>query len=344
MKAIAIQRFGAPTVFQTLDVLKPSVLPGHVLIRVAATSVNPVDMKIREGVVADIAPDFPAIVHGDVAGVVEAVGEGVEHLQVGDAVYGCAGGVRGTGGALAEYMLADADLVALKPVSLTMAEAAALPLVSITAWEGLIDRVQVRPGQTVLIYGSTGGVGHIAVQLAKWAGARVYALVSSEEKAAIARQLGADVTINYRQTSVADWVAQHTDGRGFDIVFDTVGNDNLPNAFQAARINGTVVSLVSLSRQDLTLLHAKGLTLHLVYMLLPLLTGCDRPYHRHILTRVAELVDQGQLRPRLDAKSFDFEAVAAAHAHAGSGHAVGKVVLKQSFRLRTITAPSCVSP
>ena len=130
---------------------------------------------------------------------------------------------------------------------------------------------------------------------------------------------------------MADFVAQHTDGRGFDIVFDTVGNDNLQNAFQATRLNGTVVSLVSLSRQDLTLLHAKGLTLHLVYMLLPLLSGCDRAYHRQILTHVAERVDQGQLRPWLDAKSFSFEAVAAAHAHAGSGHSIGKVVLEQSF-------------
>jgi NADPH2:quinone reductase len=331
MKAIAIQQFGAPSVFQALNIATPSVRPGHVLIRVAATSVNPVDTKIRAGVVAAIAPDFPAVLHGDVAGVVEAVGQGVEHLQVGDEVYGCAGGVKGSGGALAEYMLADADLVARKPTSLPLAEAAALPLVSITAWEGLIDRAQVRPGQRVLVYGSTGGVGHIAVQLAKWAGATVYALVSGDEKAAIARQLGADVTLDYRQTPVADFVAQHADGQGFDIVFDTVGNDNLQNAFQAAKPNGTVVSLVSLSRQDLTLLHAKGLTLHLVYMLLPLLTGRDRSYHRQILTRVAELVDQGHLRPWLDAQSFTFQDVAAAHAHAESGHAVGKVVLKQPF-------------
>ncbi|MBF2089774.1 MAG: zinc-dependent alcohol dehydrogenase family protein [Synechococcales cyanobacterium K32_A2020_035] len=329
MKAIIIEQFGEPTVFQLAEVPTPELIPGHILIRVVATSINPVDTKIREGAVADIAPDFPAILHGDVAGVVEAVGDGVIQFQVGDEVYGCIGGVKGTAGALAEYVLADVDLVAHTPQSLTLTEAAALPLVSITAWEGLIDRAQVQPNQKVLVYGSTGGVGHIGVQLAKWAGAKVYALVSSEKKAKLACQLGADVTINYRQTPVEEFVAEHTDGRGFDVVFDTVGNDNLQNAFKAAKLNGTVVSLVSLSQQDLTLLHAKGLTLHLVYMLLPLLFGGDRAYHSKILTNITQLVDKGQVRPLIDAKSFSFGEIAAAHNYAGSGSAIGKVVLEQ---------------
>lgn len=331
MKAIVIQQFGKPEAFRLAEVPTPQPIPGHLLIRVVATSINPVDMKIREGVVADIAPTFPAILHGDVAGVVEAVGKGVTRFQVGDEVYGCVGGVKGSPGTLAEYVLADADLVAYKPKALTFTEAAALPLVSITAWEGLIDRAQIQPNQKVLVYGSTGGVGHIGMQLAKWAGARVHALVSSDEKAELARQLGADVTINYRQTPVEEFVAEHTNGKGFDVVFDTVGNDNLQNAFKAAKLNGTVVSLVSLSQQDLTLLHAKGLTLHLVYMLLPLLFGENRVYHGEILSRVAQLVDEGRLRPYLDAKTFSFSEIEAAHIHADSGSAVGKVVLEQSF-------------
>ncbi len=174
------------------------MLPGHVLIRVAATSVNPVDFKIRAGVVKDIAPDFPAVLHGDVAGVIEVVGEGVNAFKPGEEVYACAGGVKGLGGALAEFLLADATLVARKPKSLSMREAAALPLVSITAWEGLIDRAKVQAGQNVLVYGATGGVGHIAIQLASWAGAKVFATASSDEKMASARELGADVVINYR--------------------------------------------------------------------------------------------------------------------------------------------------
>ena len=324
-----VHSFYLGSVFQAVDLSVPKVSPDRLLIRVAATSVNPVDLKIRQGAIADIAPAFPAVLHGDVAGVIEAVGDGVEDFKIGDEVYACAGGVKGTGGALAEYMLADASLVAHKPPSLTMTEAAALPLVSITAWEGLIDRAQVQPGQKVLIYGGTGGVGHIGVQLAKWRGAKVYALVSSDEKATIVRQLGADVTINYRQTPVEEFVAEYTNGQGFDVVFDTVGNDNLQNAFKAAKLNGTVVSLVSLSEQDLTLLHAKGLTLHLVYMLLPMLFGINRSYHGEILSKIAQLVEEGQVRPLIDGKSFTIADVADAHARAESGEAIGKIVREQ---------------
>lgn len=327
MKAIVIEHFGAPDVFQEIDLPVPSVAPHQVLIRVAATSVNPVDLKIRQGAVVDIAPDFPAILQVDVAGVIETVGDKVTNFKVGDEVYGCAGGVKGTQGALAEYMLADANLIAHKPKSLTMAEAAALPLVSITAWLGLIDRARIQSGQKVLIYGSTGGVGHIGLQLAKWAGAKVYALVSSEEKAKIAVSLGADVTINYRQTAVEEFVAEHTEGNGFDVIFDTVGNDNLQNAFKAAKLNGIVVSIVSRSKQDLSLLHAKGLSLHLVYMLIPLLSNIDRPYHGKILAKLAGLVDERQVRPLIDSQSFTFADVAAAHTYAESGTAIGKIVI-----------------
>jgi NADPH:quinone reductase len=333
MKALVIEQFGNPNTFKETDLPIPEVLPDRVLIRVAATSVNPVDYKIRQGVVADIAPSFPAVLHGDVAGTIAAVGAMVTQFNIGDEVYACAGGVKGMGGALAEYMLADAHLVAHKPESLTMAEAAALPLVSITAWEGLIDRAKVQPGDKVLVYGATGGVGHIGIQLAKWAGATVYALVSSDEKAAIAHQLGADITINYRQQPVEEFVAEHTDGQGFDVVFDTVGNDNLQNAFKAAKLNGTVVSIGSLSQQDLTLLHAKGLTLHLVFMLIPMLFGLGRAHHGEILSKLAQLVDEGKIRPLLDSKTFSMTEVASAHQYAKSGQAIGKVVLTQSFNL-----------
>lgn len=145
----------------------PQTRPGHVLIRVRASSVNPVDYKIRSGM--PIAPDFPAVLHGDVAGEVVEVGEGVSDFAVGDAVYGCAGGVSGTQGALAEYMLADARLLAPKPSNLSMEQAAALPLVGITAWEGL-ERTRVIAGANVLVHGGTGGVGHMALQLARTLG------------------------------------------------------------------------------------------------------------------------------------------------------------------------------
>lgn len=329
MKAQVIERFGETSVFKAANLPQPEVLPGHVLIRVAATSVNPVDFKIRGGAVKSISPDFPAVLHGDVAGIIEEVGEGVDTFKPDDEVYACAGGIKGLGGALAEFILADAALVARKPLSLSMREAAALPLVSITAWEGLIDRAKVQAGQNVLIYGATGGVGHIGIQLAKWAGAKVFATASSEEKMMIARELGADIAINYRKQTVEEYVAEYTAGKGFDLVFDTVGNDNLQTAFKAAAFNGTVVSTVSLSTQDLSLLHVKGLTLHLVFMLIPMLHEIGRAHHGEILSKLAQLVDEGKVRPLLDAKSFSFSEVAQAHYHAESGQAIGKVTLEQ---------------
>ncbi|MBD2308375.1 zinc-dependent alcohol dehydrogenase family protein [Chroococcidiopsis sp. FACHB-1243] len=328
MKAQAIVSFGEPSVFQTIELPKPEVIPGHVLIRVAATSVNPVDFKLRRGAMPAIAPEFPAVLHGDVAGVVEAVGEGVTTFKPGDEVYGCAGGFKGMGGALAEYMLADADLLALKPKSLSMKEAAALPLVAITAWESLIYRAKIQPGQKVLVHAATGGVGHIGIQLAKWAGAKVYTTVSNEEKKAIAHHLGVNTVINYRQQTVEEYVAAYTSGKGFDVVFDTVGKDNLDRSFAAAAMHGTVVSISTRSTHDLSPLHAKGLTLHVVFMLLRMLYGTERAEHGKILFNVAKLVDQGTIRPLLDPKSFRFSEVAEAHRYAESGQAVGKVVLE----------------
>lgn len=297
MKAQVIKEFGNASVFQTVELPRPEVIPGHVLIRVAATSINPVDYKIRRGSASALAPAFPAVLQGDVAGVIEEVGEGVTSFKSGDEVYACAGGVKGTGGALADYMLADADLVALKPKSLTMLEAAALPLVSLTAWEGLIDKAQIQPGQTVLVHAATGGVGHIGIQIAKAFGAKVFATASSDQKLELARKLGADVAINYRQQTIEEYVAEYTDGKGFDVVFDTVGGENLTKSFAAAKLNGKVVSISTSQTYDLSPLHRKGLSLHVVFMLIPMLHNLGRAHHGKILTELAKLVDEGKIFP-----------------------------------------------
>lgn len=328
MEAMVIRQFGEPSVFEKANVARPQVYPGQVLIKVAATSVNPVDCKIRQGKLAAIAPDFPAILHGDVAGTIEEVGDKVEGLQAGDEVYACAGGVKGMGGALAEYILADARLVALKPAGLSFREAAVLPLVSITAWTALIDKAQIHAGQNVLIHGATGGVAHIAVQLAKARGATVYATCSSDSKAGIARDLGADHAINYRQMDVATYVDKFTDGKGFDVVFDTVGGENIQKSFTAAAINGTVVSVSTRSTQDLSLLHSKGLSLHVVFMLIPLLHNIGREHHGEILNEITRLVEQSQLRPLIDDSEFKIADAGAAHQRLESGQAVGKIVLE----------------
>lgn len=328
MKAQIINRYGGPEVFETQDVPTPEVKPGHVLIRVAATSVNPVDTKIRSGMPA-FKPEVPAILHGDVAGVVEAVGEGVTAFKPGDEVYACAGGVKGMGGALAEFMLADADLVALKPAGLSMAEAAALPLVTITAWEALIDRARIQPGDKVLIHAGTGGVGHVAVQIAKAAGAVVHATASTPEKQALAQDLGADHVIDYRSTPVADYVAQYTGGEGFDVVFDTVGGENIDRSFEAVRPLGQVSLIAARSSHDLSPLHSKGVSAHVVLMLLPMLLGRGMARHGDILRRAADMVERGRLRPLIDERRFAFEQVGEAHALLESGKAIGKIVLER---------------
>jgi NADPH:quinone reductase len=331
MQAMVIHQFGGPEVFQLGERPKPEVKAGQLLIQVAASSVNPVDAKIRSGALPAIAPELPAILHGDVAGTVAAVGEGVAGFKPGDEVYACAGGFQGLDGALAEFMVADADLVAPKPAKLSLAEAAALPLVGITAWEALVERAGVRPGQRVLVHAAAGGVGHVGVQLAKCAGAIVFTTVSSEAKAALAAKLGADFVINYREQKVPDYVAQHTGGEGFDVVFDTVGGDSLAASFQAVRVGGTVVTIAARSTQDLSPLHGKGATLHVVFMLIPLLQRARRARHGEILRNLARLVDCGRLAPVVDPEEFTFRTVGAAHRKLQAGRAVGKICLKVGF-------------
>jgi len=339
MDAMIIQQFGDPSVFKAARLAKPSATPGHVVINVFATSVNPVDCKIRQGALAAIAPEFPAVLQGDVSGVITETGPGVTHLKVGDDVYACGGGVRGSSGALAEYILVDSALVALKPQSLSHREAAALPLVSITAWTALIDKARLKPGQTVLIHGATGGVSHVAIQIAKAKGATVYATCSSASKANIALSLGADDTINYHDMDVNQYVEHFTAGKGFDVVFDTVGGDNIQASFQAAARNGTVISVSTRSSQDLSLMHAKGLSLHVVFMLIPLLhEPATQPDHNKnrgrvhqgaILNHITELVNNAGLKPLIDETRYRISEVANAHNRLESGQAIGKVVLSQ---------------
>ena len=253
MQAIAISGFGGPEVFHAIEVPDPIVGDGQVIIDVRATSVNPIDQKIRSGFVPAITPAFPAVLHADVAGIVSAVGPGVTHLKEGDAVWGCAGGFKGLpSGALADRMLTDARLVGLKPASLNFQEAAALPLVGLTSWLSLVDRAQVQRGQRVLIHAGTGGVGHVGVQLAKALGAEVHTTVSSDHKASICRQLGADHTIFYTRENPEEYVHSATQGQGYDVVFDTVGGDNLDASFAAARVGGTVVNIAARSTHDLS--------------------------------------------------------------------------------------------
>jgi NADPH:quinone reductase len=326
MKAQLVRGAGAADVFALSQLPKPSAIAGQVLVRIHATSVNTADLMARSmGDDLFFVPKFPAVLGMDFAGVVEEVGPGVNGLAVGDEVYGCAGGVRGHGGAMAEYIAADAQLVVKKPRSLSMVEAAALPLVSITAWQGLFDRLDIRAGQQVLVHGGAGGVGHVAVQLAVAAGAKVSATGTGQGQLAVIAKLGA-IPIDYVTEGPEQYVARITNGQGFDAVFDTVGNANIVPSLQAARLNGAVATTVALSPVDLTVAHVKGLTLHVVFMLIPMLHDLGKARHTEILQEVATWVDQGKVRPIVDSKHA-LEHAAKAHARLESGQAIGKVVI-----------------
>lgn len=204
MKAMVIEKYGGPEVFVEREVKTPEPAAGQVRIRVVASSVNPIETKIRSGLVK-AGPDMPAILNGDVAGVVDKLGPGVTSFSEGDEVFGCPGGTKGWQGALADYMVADVRLLAKRTPSmgLPLVECAALPLVFLTAWSALVERANIQSGEHVLIHAGTGGVGHVAIQIAKHLGARVATTVSTPEKAELARQLGADNIIPESVTSTS---------------------------------------------------------------------------------------------------------------------------------------------
>lgn len=330
MQAIVIYQHGQSNVFEEIETAPPSASPGHVVIDVMATSVNPVDTKIRSGSEGTAGLTFPAILHMDVAGIISSVGEGVSQFKVGDEVYGCVGGIVGIPGTLAEQVEADARLIALKPASLNFGDAASLPLVAITAWEALIDRASIQPNDAVLVHGGTGGVGHIGIQLAKLMGARVATTVSTVQKAEIARSLGAGDVAFYREESPEEYTSRITNGSGFDTVFDTLGGGVLSNSLKAAKLKGHVISIIGYDTYDLTDMHFKALRLDLVFMAVSIIHDIDRGHHGEILTKLSSLVDRGLIKPLIDERyPFTAEGVRAAHARLESGDAIGKVVINR---------------
>lgn len=326
MKAMLISHYGEDATFEAADVDSPQAGPGQVLVKIEASSVNTVDTMIRKmGKELPLAPNTPAILGMDFAGRVEAVGDGVTGYSIGDEVYGCAGGLADLPGTLAEYIAADFNLIAHKPKNLSMREAAALPLVAITAYEGL-QRADIGPGQKVLVHGGSGGVGHVAVQLAKHWGTHVFSTGGGESQLDLIEKLGA-TPINYKTETVEGYVDKHTKGAGFDLVFDSVGGTNLLKSFEAAALNGQVATTVSMCELDLTTAHFKGLSLHVVFMLIPMLHNFRRADHAKILRELATISESGGLRPVLDEKRYTLEQAGHAHRRLESGQAMGKVVI-----------------
>jgi NADPH:quinone reductase len=323
MQAAVLDSYGAP--FRITSVAKPKPTAGQVLVRIKASGVNPLDIKIRAGEAAHARQPLPAILGIDLAGIVEAVGPGVVALRRGDEVYGMAGGVGGHQGSLAEYASVEADLLALKPANLSMREAAALPLIFITAWEGLVDRAALRAGQKVLIQGGAGGVGHVAIQIARALGAEAFA-TGSAANAEFLTRLGA-TPIDYRATGVEGYVTEYTGGRGFDIVYDTVGGATLDASFQAVARFGHVVSSLGWGAHALAPLSFRAASYSGVFTLLPLLTGEGRAHHGDILRDATRLVEAGKVAPRLDPRRFTLATLGDAHEAVGTRSAAGKVVV-----------------
>jgi NADPH:quinone reductase len=324
MGAVVLDEFGGPLVHRDLPVPEPG--PGEVLVRVAASGVNPLDLKIRAGEAAHARVQPPFVLGIDMAGTVARVGEGVTGFRAGDEVYGMTGGVGAVPGSLAGYQVADARLLAAKPRNLSMAESAALPLAVITAWEGLVDRAQVASGCTVLVHGGAGGVGHVAVQLAVARGARVYATGTGAAIDLI--RLAGATPIDYRATAVDEYVARCTGGDGFDVIFDTIGGATLDASFTAVRrYTGRVVSILGWGTHSLAPLSFRGASYSGVFTLLPLLTGHGRRHHGEILRQAAALAEAGALRPLLHDKAFSLADVSAAHDVLSAGSAHGHVVI-----------------
>lgn len=324
MMALVLEAANTP--FKLTEVDRPVAGAGQVLVRIVASDVSPLDNKIRTGGGAHAKQALPAILGMDLAGIVEEVGAGVTNFKPGDEVYGMAGGIGGLQGTLAEYGAFDADLLAIKPANLSMRQVAALPLNFITAWEGLVDRAKVSVGQKVLIHGGAGGVGHLAIQIAKAYCADVFATGSAAQQGYI-ESLGATF-IDYRTTTVDEYVNKYTGGDGFDIVYDTVGGATLDASFNAARYyTGHVLSSLGWGEHKLAPLSFRGATYSGVFTLMPMITGKGRKRHGEIMRAATKLAEAGKLQPLVDERKFTLATAQQAHEIIENGKTVGKLVV-----------------
>lgn len=310
MKAAQISQYGGPDVIKvTTDTKKPIVEPGHVLVEVRAASLNPFDTMVREGHVAPMVPPFPVTLGGDIAGLVVEVAEGVTDIKVGDEVYGQANVVAGNSGALAEFAATKASQVAKKPHNTDFQQAAALPLVGASALQAITEHIDLKSGQKILVHGGTGGIGSMAVQLAKHLGAYVATTVPS---AGIehAKSLGADEVIDFKTQKFEEIV------KDFDAVFDTVGGEALDKSLQVLKKGGKIVSMVGTANES------KAQQLGVSVIAQQTVTNTER------LDRLAKLVEAGVLSAHIG-QVFSLEAIKEAFAQREAGGS-GKIVIEIS--------------
>jgi NADPH:quinone reductase-like Zn-dependent oxidoreductase len=309
MKAIRIHNYGGPEVLKYEDAPRPQPQAGEVLIRVHAAGVNPIDWKVREGHMKDFWPHkFPLILGWDLSGVVEELGRGVSRFKIGDEVYSIPDPTRD--GAYADYIVVRESELALKPTSLHHVRAAAVPLAALTAWQSLFDTAQLQLGQRVLIHAGSGGVGHFAVQLAKWKGAYVFATASGKNQDLL-RELGVDKAIDYTQQRFED-VA-----RNIDIVLDTIGGETQERSWSVLKKGGSLVSLVQPPSEE----KAKELGVRAAFV-------AGHPSGAQ-LAEIAKIIDSGKLAPVID-RILPLLEVRRAHELSKTGHTHGKIVLRVS--------------
>jgi NADPH2:quinone reductase len=329
MKAILMTTAGEPSVLKLADIPEPTIQsPTELLVRLKAAGINPIDTKLRSR--GTFHPDrLPSILGCDGAGIVEAIGADVTKFKIGDQVYFCNGGLGAHQGNYAELTTIDEKFAAHKPKSLTFEEAAAAPLVLLTAWEALYDRGNLAPSANVLIHAGAGGVGHVAIQLAKLRGAKVSTTVGSEAKARFVRDLGADLPILYKQTDFAAAAIAWTNGEGVDLAFDTVGGKLIAQTFPAVKIGGDLVTILE-PPVDISwkVARTRNLRFSFELMLTPMLLGNInlQIQQAKILTECGELFDAGQLKIHVS-EVFQLADAAKAHQLLETGSMTGKLVL-----------------
>jgi NADPH2:quinone reductase len=332
MKAVVLTGAGSSDMLKLMEVPDPVIKdPQEVLVCLHAAGINPVDYKLRKK--GGYYPNrLPLILGCDGAGVVEQVGSGVTKFKSGDEVFFFNGGMGGDDqGNYAERTVIHQDYLAAKPNSLSMVEAASVPLVWLTAWEALFDRYALQPGDTILVHAGAGGVGTMGIQIAKHAGATVITTISSLEKAAFAKSIGADYCINYQEENFVEKVLDLTGGKGVDLVFDVVGGQVFADSFSAARIYGHVVTLdeINFSKNEAGIAKLRNLSLSYELMLTPMhfKMHAARVRQTSMLENAARLIDAGRIKVVVK-NVFSLAEIALAQQILENGHSIGKTVIK----------------
>lgn len=324
MRTMIVPQFGPPSVLAPADRPEPACGPGDLLLRVHASAVNPVDTKVRSGKFR--APrSLPLIPGYDVCGTIERVGSDVTGFKVGDAVYAFCNIFRD--GSAAELVAVDARAAALKPGSLDAAHAAAVPLVLVTAWEALHTKLRLAPGETVLVQAGAGGVGHVAIQLAKLHGCTVYATASRDDSKQLCADLGADAVIDYKREDLAERARSLTNGKGVDVALDCAGGPSFAAALACVGPEGRIATIVGVPVEtDLSPLFLRNGSLHTVFIGAPYMHGVSTDRYGTMLTEAAKLLDAGKLRIRVS-HTLPLAELAHAHELQETGHTLGKIAI-----------------